>query len=80
MVFPVHTVKACGGMESIAAHIFGTRWGQSADASHGGKHVQYPLNKWLVGRSPGLYASEKRQFSYPSLESNCDSSVIQSVA
>jgi len=54
MVFPVHTVKACGGMESIAAHIFGTRWGQSADASHGGKHVQYPLNKWLVGHSPGL--------------------------
>jgi len=80
MFFPVHTMKACGGMVSIAAHIFGTRWDQSADAPHGGKHFQYPLNKWLVGLNPGLYASEKRRFSYPSLESNHDSSVIQSVA
>ena len=49
MVLPVHTVKAYGGMESIAAYIFGTRWNESADFPHGGKHFQYPLNRRLGG-------------------------------
>jgi len=80
MVFPVHTMKACGGMESTAAHIFWYWVGSVSRFRPWWKALQYPLNKWLVGLSPSLYASEKRQFSYPSLESNHDSSVIQSVA